>query len=139
MPYIYYGCSKPSLDEIEQNMNDLAKTLNEIDKSIASDIINIINTKNDTYHYSNLPIPNGEYKLNLLNPISYLGLENQRMLDNLYFNTRLYSTNERIHRLKLQYLNQYIKKVEELNKNLDYIDPEVIKINKGRIKNRIKL
>ena len=63
----------------------------------------------------------------------------QRMLDDCYFNQRLYSNKERLHKLKLIYLDKYIKLVEELNKKIDYLDPNVIKISRGKIKNRIRL
>ena len=139
LPFIYYGYSKISEDEKEYNMNNLSNVLYDLDKASSREIIEIFSKDIDNYHYSNVPMTNAVYDLNFLEPMNFLGLEMQRMLDDCYFNQRLYSSKERIHRLKLIYLDKYIKLVEELNKKLDYVDPNVIKMSKGRIKNRIRL
>jgi hypothetical protein len=139
LPYIYYGYSKVTSKEKEKNINDLANILYKLDKNESAEVINMLLNEIDSYHYSNLPMENGEYKLNLLNPISYLGLEQQRMLDDLYFNIRKYESAEKLHNLKLVYLDKYIKEVEELNANVDYVDPYVMKLSKGKIKNQIRL
>ena len=139
LPFIYYGYSKTLEDEKEYNMNNLTNILYDLDKASSREVVEIFSNDVDRYHYSNLPIPNGEYDLNILNPVSFLGLEIQRMLDDCYFNQRLYSNKERIHKLKLIYLAKYIKLVQELNKKIDYVDPNVIRMSRGRIKNRIRL
>lgn len=139
LPFIYYGYSRILEDEKEYNMNNITNILYDFDKSSAREIVEIFSTDIDNYHYSNLPIPNAIYNLNVLNPVSFLGLEMQRMLDDCYFNQRLYSTKERIHKLKLVYLYKYIKLVEQLNKKIDYVDPNIIKMSRGKIKNRIRL
>lgn len=138
LPFIYYGRTMPTRKEIENQINYLSNSLYSMSKDDYAEIINIISNDIDKLHYANLPIENGFYELSLLNPISFLGIENQRMLDDLYFNKRLLS-DERLHKLKLEYLNRYIKMVKELNENIEYVDYSVIKNSKGKIKNRIKL
>ena len=123
---------------IEKDLYDLNDVLYDMEKPDAYDLVNIMSSKIDTYHYSNLEIPNGEYKLNLLNPISLLGMENENMLVNCYFNERLLN-DERLHSLKIKFMDDYIKQVSELNAKLDYVDPNLIKHSRGKIKNRIRL
>ena len=138
LPFIYYGRVLPIPKEVERNLTDLNNILYDLDKANAAEVVDILSNKIDSYHYSNLEIPNGEYKLNLLNPISYLGMENEKMLTNCYFNERLLN-DKRLHSLKLEFMDNYIKEVQMLNSNLDYVDPNLLKYSRGKIKNRIRL
>ena len=139
LPFIYYGKTMPDKNEIEKTINDLSSDLYDMEKKDYADIINIISNEVDIYHYSNLPIKNADYELNLLNPISYLGIENQRMLADLYFNIRKFSNKERLRGLKVLYVRKYFDKVCELNSNLGYVDSNVIKQKRGKIKNRVRI
>jgi len=139
LPFIYYGYSMPTNEDINNNMNELANSLHKLKKSDSRDVINIFSSKIDICHYSNLPIPNGVYDLKLIDSFNYLGIENGRMLNDLYFNARKLTDPRRLYKLKLQYLSDYIKKVKELNKSIDYTDVTEISMSKGKIKNRIHL
>lgn len=139
LPYIYYGYSIPSEDMIEKNKNDLAETLNGLDKINSYEILNIISSRIDKPHYSCLPIDNGKYDMHLLDPLCFLGIENERMINNLIFDERKLKDKNKIHHLKLIFLGNYIKTVEDLNKNINYVDVQNIKMSKGKIRNRIRL
>ena len=139
LPFIYYGKTMPNAKEIDIMMNDLSSDLYNMDKISYYKIINIISNEVDTYHYSNMPIHNAEYNLNLLNPISFLGIENQRMLADLYFNIRKLSNKDRLNKLKLMYRYKYLYMVEELNENLGYIDSNILKQSRGKIKKKIRM
>ena len=138
-PYIYYGKTEPSSVEIDKTINDLSSDLYDMEKSDYAEIINIISNEVDIYHYTLMPIRNAKYELNLLNPISYLGIENQRMIADFHFNRRRFTNKERLHSMKVVYMQHYCKKVEELNANLGYVDSDVIKQKRGRIKNRLRI
>ena len=138
-PYIYYGKTVPNSVEINRNINDLSSDLFEMDKGDYAEIVNILSNEVDIYHYSLVPIKNAKYDLNLLNPVSFLGIENQRMLADIHFNRRKFTNKERLRSLKIVYMNKYFKKVCELNENLGYVDSNIIKLSRGKIKNRLKL
>ena len=136
LPFIYYGKTIPNVKEIDRIINDLSGDLYTMDKFAYDNMLNIISNESDKYHYSIAPIKNATYELNLLEPISYLGIENQRMLADLHFNNRKYSNKDRLNKLKIRYRYEYYKKVLELNANIDYVDTNSIKQKRGRIKVR---
>lgn len=138
LPFIYHGYSKFDKDLAEKNMNELNSYFSCLSKSDSYEIANILFSNTDRMHYSVLPIDDAVYDLRLLDPISYLGIENQRMLNNLYFNCRKYEHKERLHRLKLSTLYKYIENVDELNKNINYVGITQ-KFSKGKIKNLIRI
>lgn len=139
LPFIYYGYSLPTDRDINKNLSELSNQLFELNKWDSREVIDIFSNKIDVNHYSNLPIPNGIYDSKLINTFNYLGLANQRMLNDLYFNQRKYTDPKRMYQLKLQYLSSYIEEVSELNKTIDYVDPSKIEMSKGKIKNRMRL
>ncbi|MBE6161619.1 MAG: hypothetical protein E7158_05340 [Firmicutes bacterium] len=135
-PFIYYGKTMPNQKEIDRVINDLSGDLYTMDKHSYENMMNIISNESDKYHYSIAPIKNAVYELNLLDPFSYLGIENQRMLADLHFNNRKYSSKDRLNKLKILYKYKYYRQVLELNANIDYVDTNSIKQKKGRIKVR---
>lgn len=139
LPTIYYGYSLSTDKEIEHNLNNVTNSLSDLTKTDSRDIINIFSSKIDIPHYSNLPMDNGVHNFRLLDTFNYLGIENTRMLSELYFNDFKLEDIKRITRNKLQYLSNYIKKVEELNSSLDYVDTASIKLSRGKIKNKLHL
>lgn len=139
LPFIYYGYSLPRDEDINKNLNGLSNQLFELNKMDSREVIDIFSNKIDINHYSNLPIPNGVYDSKLINVFNYLGLTNQRMLNDLYFNQRKYTDPKRMYKLKLQYLSSYIEEVRELNKTIDYVDPSKMEMNKGKIKSIMRL
>ena len=95
LPFIYYGYTLPTIEEISENMNALAPFLHNIDKDVAYEIINIVSSKIDKKHYSLFPIENAEYDLKLINSFNYIGILNQKMLNDIYFNDYNFETEER--------------------------------------------
>lgn len=139
LPFIYCGYKLPTSEEISKNMNSLTPLLHNLEKDDAYEIINIVSTKIDRMHYSIYPIENAMYDLKLINPFNYIGLENQRMLGNIYFNEYDFIDENSKIKEKNSRLNKYDKIVRELNSNMDYVDPTEIKESKGKIKRRIKI
>ena len=89
LPFIYYGCKLKSNVLKEKYVSDLNGCFNKLSKEQTTEMINIFSNNIDRYHYSILPIENGIYNFHLLNSFSYLGIENIRMLSDLYFNLRI--------------------------------------------------
>lgn len=139
LPFIYYGYSLANPKEVEKQLGELSKHFYELSKRDAKDIINIIECRIDPPHYSILPIENGVYDLKLLDSFNYLGLENQRMLGDLQFNQRKLESPLRLYKLKLEYLNKYYNKVNDLNKHMEYVDRFEIKESKGKIKRKLRI
>lgn len=137
LPFIYYGCSLPTDDEKIENMNSLTNIFYDLNKSDSREIINIFSSTIDEFHYSIVPIENPKYDLKLIDSFNYLGLTNQRMLGELYFNERKIEDPTRFYKLKNEYLRKYIQKINELNKSFDYVDRHEIKESKGKIKRKL--
>lgn len=139
LPFIYYGYTLPTIEEINENMNALAPFLHNIDKDVAYEIINIVSSKIDKKHYSLFPIENAEYDLKLINSFNYIGILNQKMLNDIYFNDYNFETEERKNREKKSRLIKFYKITKELNDSFNYIDVSEIKESKGKIKRRFKI
>jgi len=139
LPFIYCGYRLPSIDDINNNMNQLTPILHNLDKDIAYEIINIVSSKIDRKHYSIYPIENAIYDLRLINPFSYIGLEHQRMLGNIYFNEYDFIDENKKNKEKNSRLNKYDDIVRDLNSFIEYVDPTEIRESKGKIKRRLKI
>lgn len=139
LPFIYCGYRLPSIDDINNNMNQLTPILYNLDKDIAYEIINIVSSRIDRKHYSIYPIENAIYDLRLINPFCYIGLEHQRMLGNIYFNEYDFIDENKKNKEKNSRLNKYDLMVRDLNSSMEYVDPAEIRESKGKIKRRLKI
>lgn len=138
LPFIYFGYSMKSDEEINYNLSSFAYILESLDKQDAYDVIGIINGKVDQSHYSMYPFSNGVYEMNLTDHKNYLSLLNQKMLSILYFNDWLID-DKNIGRFRNSLAVKFMQIVDELNEINDYVDQEELKNNKGRIRKKIKL
>ena len=138
LPFIYRGYTKITDDEFNNDRNFLVQPLSSLSKSESTELLDILTNHIDKYHYSVYPIPNPNYDLNLLDNFNYLGVENLRMLNELYFNSHRVNKME-IEKRKKLYLAEYDKMVEYFNKHIDYIDNEKIKKYRGKMLIRRKL
>lgn len=134
LPFIYYGIFEQDEKEVLVNKNNISPILSKLDKIDFERIHEFISKNVDEYHYSNEPIENGSYKLNLLDSFNYLGLETSKMLSDFVFNQRNLDTDTAWQRMLMEYQNKNDKKVKELNSNLNYVDKNLMKMNKGKIK-----
>ena len=108
-----------------------------LNKSDSREVINILSSTIDEFHYSIVPIENPKYDLKLIDSFNYLGLSNQRMLGNLYFNDMQIQKLNRLRKVKKDYEKKYTEKIDELNKSFDYVDRHEIKESKGKIKRKL--
>ncbi len=139
LPYIYCGYTLPVVDEITEKMNKLVPFLHNIEKDVAYEIINIISSKIDKKHYSLFPIENAEYDLKLINSFNYIGILNQKMLNDIYFNDYNFESEERKNKEKKSRLIKFYKITKTLNESFDYIDVSEIRESNGKIKRRFKI
>lgn len=130
LPFIYSGTCYKDEKEFVSIMNNIGHTLSRLEQDDFNKIYNVLNSDIDFFHYSVEPF-NGDYKLAILDPLSYPGVLIQRILHEVVIDCK-YSDSE--------YRNclEQIRKVFEdtvmyLNYYNDYVDKEVLKNNKGRL------
>ena len=139
LPFIYYGYSLPNVRKVNYNMNALSSILYNIDKTIAYEIINITSSKIDKEHYSLFPIEDAHYDLRLVDSFNLIGIINQKMLNDIYFDGYCFSSERRKEKEKRIRLMDYYKIVSELNSYINYVDVSEIKESKGKIKRKFKI
>ena len=133
LPFMYYGYRKQTEKELKENKTFLATKLNGLDKASLVEMLHILTSRIDKFHYSQFPIENPVYDLKIIDSLNYLGLENQRMLKDLYFNDTKLENPERIMNLKKEYYRYYDKKVDELNSSINYVDMTKVDKYRGRM------
>lgn len=126
IPFIYYGYTVPEESILLENKNALLKYLTQMDKQEAMDVLNIITSRIDKWHYSVYPIPNAVYDLKLISNLNYIGIENLRMLNQFYFNSYLVDQKRMEQNKKICYQN-LDELVKEFNSYINYVDIENIK------------
>lgn len=126
IPFIYYGYTVPDESILLENKNALLKYLTQMDKQEAMDVLNIITSRIDKWHYSVYPIPNAVYDLKLISNLNYIGIENLRMLNQFYFNSYLVDQKRMEQNKKICYQN-LDELVKEFNSYINYVDIENIK------------
>ena len=121
VPFIYYGYSKPDEDSLNESKNALINHLSQMDREEALEILNIITSRIDKYHYTLYPMENATYDLKLIRHFNYLGIENLRMLNEFYFNTHLVNMQRLDQNRKIcyQHLDELIR---EFNSYINYVD-----------------
>lgn len=134
LPYLYYGKILFDEKEVERKLFDLSSELYKLNKSDSRDVKHILGAEIDEKHYSVYPIPNANYELKLFEPFTFLGLETQRMLNDLYFNQRKYDDEKRLMKLKNQYSRLYHKLAYKINEANNYVDPIELEKSRGRIR-----
>lgn len=139
LPFIYCGSILPNAKKVNRNLNDISPILYNFDKNIAYEIINIISSKIDSEHYSILPIEDGYYNLKLVDSFNLIGIINQKMLNDIYFNGYNFDTEEKKNKEKRIRLIKNYKIISELNSFIDYVDVAEIKESKGKIKRKFKI
>lgn len=126
IPFIYYGYTMPEESILLENKNALLKYLTQMDKNEAIDVLNIITSRIDKWHYSVYPIPNAVYDLKLISNLNYIGIENLRMLNEFYFNSHLVDEKRMEQNKKICYQN-LDELVKEFNSYINYVDIENVK------------
>lgn len=139
LPFIFCGSSMEDEKDKYDNVEAISKSLYYLPKKDSSDIVEILTTSIDKYHYSLYPIKNGKYDLRLLDPLNYIGIENQRMINDLYFNQRGLESKVRLDKLKLLYLGKFVEEVTSLNKQYNYVDSNDLKAMKGKLKRKFRI
>lgn len=127
IPFIYYGYKKQTEFELEDSRNFLATKLSGLNKADMNELLNILTSRVDKFHYSKNEIENPVYKLSLVHSFNFLGLENQRTLNDIYFNRRKIEDPKQklIERRKYYQRNDEI--IELLNKSINYVDMSEVK------------
>lgn len=139
LPFIYCGYTLPDATKVNHNLNNLSPLLYNFNKEIAYEIINIVSSKIDQEHYSLFPIENGYYNLKLIDSFNFIGIINQKMLNDIYFNGYNFDNKEKEEREKRIRLMKYYKIISEINTFIQYVDPIEIKESKGKIKRKFKI
>ena len=121
IPFIYYGYSKPDEDSLTESKNALINHLSQMNKEEALEILNIITSRIDKYHYTLYPMENAFYDLKLIKHFNYLGIENIRMLNEFYFNSHSVNMQRLDQNRKMcyQHLDELIR---EFNSYINYVD-----------------
>ena len=138
LPLLSYGYKLKSDKEINDDLNEYINLLSKLTKQDAATITNIICSRIDKSHYSLIPFSNGIYKMTLTDHKNYLSLLNERILHDLYFNDCLLDK-DRLQRLKKQYIKEFMDIADELNELNDYVDEDMIRINKGKISRKVNI
>lgn len=121
IPFIYYGYSKPEESILLENKNSLINYLCKMDRNEALEILNIITSRIDKWHYTLYPIENAVYDLKLINHFNYIGIENMRMLNEFYFNSCLVNM-QRLEQNKKICYQELDELVKEFNSYINYVD-----------------
>lgn len=121
IPFIYYGYSKPDESILLENKNALLIHLCKMDRNDALEILNIITSRIDKWHYTLYPMDNAVYDLKLINNFNYLGIENMRMLNEFYFNSHLVNM-QRLEQNKKICYQDLDELVKEFNSYINYVD-----------------
>ena len=138
LPLLSYGYKLKSDKEINDDLNEYINLLSKLTKQDAATITSIICSRIDKSHYSLIPFSNGIYKMTLTDHKNYLSLLNERILHDLYFNDCLLDK-DRLQRLKKQYIKELMDIADELNELNDYVDEDMIRINKGEIRRKVNI
>ncbi len=138
LPFLYRGYKLKSDREVNTALNEYIELLSGLTKQDAAIITDIICSRIDKSHYSLIPFDNGVYDMTLTDHKNYLAYLNEKVLHDLYFNDCLLSK-DRLQRLKKQYTEEFKEIADELNKLNDYVDEDMIRINKGRIRRKVNI
>lgn len=135
LPYIYYGRDDIVNRDYDRIMNNITNNLQNLEKKQFNIMKDVFEKATDDKHYSTMGFnKNGEYYPQLTNPLNYIGIETQRMIDDFLFNRRRLETYGEFIKLKKEYKNKYDYEVDALNKSIDYISTDELKKYKGKIK-----
>lgn len=137
LPFIFSGYTVKDEEEINEYLYVFSNIIEKLDKKDAYDILEIIKGRIDDKHYSIFPISDGVIDMNITDHRNYLSLINQRIINELIYNSRRLEKN-RLEKLYNEFAQKFIKIVDELNENNDYVDSESIKQNKGRLKRKLR-
>lgn len=137
LPFIFSGYTIKEEEEINEYLYALSNIIEKLDKQDAYDLLEIIKGKVDDKHYSIFPISDGVIDMNIADHRNYLSLINQRIIIDLIYNNRQLGKN-RLEKLFNEYAQKFMKIVDELNENNDYVDTESLRQNKGRLKRKIR-
>lgn len=135
LPFVYSGRIKNDLEK-QKILNDLTYILSKIEKEDFYKIYNALYNYHDKFHYEMSPF-NGRYKLNIMEPINYIGLTIQRIIHEVVLETR--NSEDEKERVIKKYEEELKTLVATINYYNDYVDKEVLKANKGKMKKRQKM
>lgn len=134
LPFIYSGVGYDNEEDFIRIMDRIGYIFSVLEKDDFNKISNIINNNVDFFHYSMEPF-NGEYKLDILNPLSYSGILIQRLLHELVINNKNNILEEG--RLKKQFRKYFEEFVMYFNYYNNYVDKDVLRNNKGKLYRKI--
>lgn len=138
LPFLYRGYKLKSDKEVNNALNEYLVYLSGLTKKDAVTITDIICSRIDKTHYSLVPFDNGVYNTIITDHRNYLSLLNEKVLHDLYFNDRLLNK-DRLQRLRKQYIEELKKVCDEFNSLNDYVDEDMIRINKGNIRRKVNI
>ena len=138
LPFLYHGYKQKSEKEITDCLNEYINLLNDLSKQDARTITNIITSRIDKSHYSLIPLIRGVYDVTLTDHKNYLSILNQEVLHNIYFNDYLLSR-VRLNQLRKTYVERLMNLADDLNRLNDYVDEDMIRVNKGKIKRKVNI
>lgn len=135
LPFLYYGHNLEYKEESEEHLKNIIADLSKVSNDEFNEINNILNRNLDKKHYTTTYYENYKYDLNLLKTFDFLGLEYQRLISLILFNSRLLD-DKRLASLKLHYEDYFKQLANDLNNNISYVDQDQLKQTKGKIKRR---
>lgn len=135
LPFVYSGCIKNE-SEKEIILNDLTHALSKLEKKDFNKIYNILYNYQDKFHYEMIPF-NGQYSLNIINPVNYIGITIQRIIREVILEDR--NTEKERNRVIKKYDDELRTLVATINYYNDYVDKEVLKSNKGKLIKKQKM
>lgn len=130
LPFIYSGIVSQNEENFVALMNHVGPILSRLNRDDFEQIYHIINQNVDEFHYTLEPFK-GEYDLPIMNPIHYFGVSFQRILHELVFDNK--NTEEEYERVVSRKKQEYNELVAIFNYYKDYVDADVLKINKGKL------
>lgn len=136
LPFIYSGIKVKDEQESIHIMNDISHILSRISEDDFKKIYKLIDSNVDEFHYS-LKEFNGEYNLAIQNPLNTVGLLIQRILHEMVFENK-HTEEEYLIALK-DFENQIKELIMYINYYNSYMDADILKQNKGKIKKREKI
>lgn len=130
LPFIYSGIVSQNEENFVALMNHVGPILSRLNRDDFEQIYHIINQNVDEFHYTLEPFK-GEYDLPIMNPVHYFGVSFQRILHELVFDNK--NTEEEYERVVSRKKQEYNELVAIFNYYKDYVDADVLKINKGKL------
>ena len=130
LPFIYSGVYHYSEKDSVYIMNNVGYILSRLDRKEFNQIHQALSGSVDSFHYSTEGF-DGEYQLSIMNPLNYSGLLIQKELHELVLENRF--SEDEYERIVKKFRNKFDEVVARLNYQLDYVDPNVLQNNKGKL------